>query len=247
MRQPIEPRPGDQAEEHALEAAKRDMLAEFDRAYRVFRDMIASFRELQDLGPAVTMYGSARLPEGHPHYELARATGAALARAGYAVITGGGPGIMEAGNRGAREAGGLSLGFNIVLPHEQGLNPYVDRTLTFDDFFVRKLMLRRYSQGFILMPGGLGTLDEIFETATLIQCGKLARFPIVLMGKEYWQPIADSIREVMLTAGTVGEGEIELFRTDSPDEAVQHVRDHAPDCITRLGPPGKPHALPDPR
>ncbi len=213
------------------EQAPRDLLADFDRAYRVFQDMVASLRALHDLGPAVTIYGSARLHEGHPHYELARRTGAELAKAGFTVITGGGPGIMEAGNRGAHEAGGHSLGFNIVLPHEQGLNPYVDRTLTFDNFFVRKLMLRRYSQGFVLMPGGLGTLDEIFETATLIQCGKIARFPIVLMGVDYWQPIADSLRQVMLSAGTVGEGEIEMFRTDSPAEAVRYIRDNAPGAV----------------
>ena len=228
----VESGAGGQPEADRRADAERDLLTDFDRAYRVFHDMIESFRALQDLGPAVTMYGSARLKEGHPHYELARRTGAELARSGYAVITGGGPGIMEAGNRGAHEAGGQSLGFNIVLPHEQGLNPYVDRTLTFEYFFVRKLMLRRYSQGFILMPGGLGTLDEIFETATLIQCGKLARFPIVLMGVDYWQPIVDSIRQVMLSAGTVGEGEITMFKTDSPEEAVRYVREHAPGTIS---------------
>ena len=216
-----------------LGAGPRDLLVDFDRAYRIFHDLISSFRALQDLGPAVTIYGSARLQEGHPHYELARRTGAALARAGFAVITGGGPGIMEAANRGAKEAGGPSLGFNIVLPHEQGLNPYVDRSLSFEYFFVRKLMLRRYSQGFVLMPGGLGTLDEIFETATLIQCGKLERFPLVLMGVDYWQPIADSIKQVMLASGTVGEGEIEFFRTDSPDEAVAHLRKNAPPVADR--------------
>jgi uncharacterized protein (TIGR00730 family) len=233
MRQPIDSRAGEQSEHDLLGAGPRDLLVDFDRAYRIFHDLIASFRALQDLGPAVTIYGSARLQEGHPHYELARRTGAALARAGFAVITGGGPGIMEAANRGAKEAGGTSLGFNIVLPHEQGLNPYVDRSLTFEYFFVRKLMLRRYSQGFILMPGGLGTLDEIFETATLIQCGKLERFPLVMMGVDYWQPIADSIKQVMLASGTVGAGEIEFFGTDSPEEAVAHLRENAPPVADR--------------
>jgi uncharacterized protein (TIGR00730 family) len=228
MRQSIPSRAGEQAEQDLLGGGPRDLLVDFDRAYRIFHDLIASFRALQDLGPAVTVYGSARLGAGHPHYELARAMGAQLARAGFAVITGGGPGIMEAANRGAKEAGGQSLGFNIVLPHEQGLNPHVDRSLTFEYFFVRKLMLRRYSQGFVLMPGGLGTLDEIFETATLIQCGKIARFPLVLMGVDYWKPIAESLVQVMLSSGTVGAGEIEFFKTDSPAEAVDHIRRNAP-------------------
>jgi hypothetical protein len=228
MRQPIPSRAGDQAEHDLLSGGPRDLLVDFDRAYRIFHDLIASFRALQDLGPAVTVYGSARLAEGHPHYELARRTGAELARAGFAVITGGGPGIMEAANRGAKEAGGQSLGFNIILPHEQGLNPYVDRSLSFEYFFVRKLMLRRYSQGFILMPGGLGTLDEIFETATLIQCEKIERFPLVLMGVDYWKPIADSLVQVMLSAGTVSEGEIRFWKTDDPAEAVRYLRENAP-------------------
>ena len=138
-------------------------------------------------------------------------------------MTGGGPGIMEAANRGAKEAGGLSIGCNIILPHEQGANPYLDRSLDFDYFFVRKIMLRKYSSAFFLMPGGLGSLDEIFETATLIQTGKLQRFPIVLMGSDYWTPITQAIREVMLGEGTLTEGEIDTFLTDSPEEAVAYI------------------------
>ena len=200
-----------------------DLLADFDRAYHVFQDLVTSCRSLYDIGPAVTIFGSARLGEGHPYYKLALEMGKALAQAGYGVLTGGGPGIMEAANRGAKEAGGLSIGCNILLPYEQNPNPYLDRCLNFDYFFVRKVMLRKYSCAFVLMPGGIGTLDEIFETATLIQTGKLPPFPIVMMGSDYWNPVREAIQKVMFESGTFQEGEVGMIITDSPAEAVAHI------------------------
>lgn len=214
--------------EAALLRGTDDLLADFDRAYHVFQSIVTSCRTLYDIGPAVTVFGSARLGEAHPYYRLARELGNELARAGYAVLTGGGPGIMEAANRGAKEAGGLSIGCNIILPQEQTPNPYLDRSLSFDYFFVRKIMLRKYSCAFVLMPGGIGSLDEIFETATLIQTGKLPSFPIVMMGSEYWHPIRNAIREVMFKEGTFKEGEVEVMITDSPSEAVAHINQALP-------------------
>lgn len=209
--------------EAALLRGSDDLLIDFDRAYHIFQSLVSSCRALYDIGAAVTVFGSARLQETHPYYILAQELGSELARAGYTVITGGGPGIMEAANRGAKAAGGLSIGCNILLPHEQAPNPYLDRTLNFDYFFVRKIMLRKYSCAFVLMPGGIGTLDEIFETATLIQTGKIPPFPIVMMGSEYWKPIRNAIREVMFQEGTFKEGEVNLFITDSPAEAVAFI------------------------
>lgn len=214
--------------EAALLKGPDDLLADFDRAYHVFQSLVSSCRALHDIGAAVTVFGSARLKETHPYYLLAQELGSELAKAGYTVITGGGPGIMEAANRGAKAAGGLSIGCNILLPHEQAPNPYLDLTLNFDYFFVRKIMLRKYSSAFVLMPGGIGTLDEIFETATLIQTGKIPPFPIFMMGSEYWKPIRNAIREVMFQEGTFQEGEVNLLITDSPAEAVAHI-----DQITR--------------
>lgn len=209
--------------EAALLGGSDDLLADFDRAYHVFQSLVSSCRALHDIGTAVTVFGSARLKETHPYYILAQELGSELAKAGYTVITGGGPGIMEAANRGAKAGGGLSIGCNILLPFEQAANPYLDRTLNFDYFFVRKIMLRKYSSAFVLMPGGIGTLDEIFETATLIQTGKIPPFPIVMMGSEYWKPIRNAIREVMFQEGTFKEGEVSLFITDSPAEAVAYI------------------------
>jgi len=223
---PDRPTPrGNQA--HAEEAWLRgpdDLLVDFDRAFKIFQEFVRGCRALYDLGPAVTVFGSARFEEGHRYYELARATGRRFAEAGYAVITGGGPGIMEAANRGAQEGGGLSDGCNIHLPKEQEPNPYLDRQLSFDYFFVRKVMLVKYSSAFLQMPGGLGTLDEIFEAATLIQTGKIRRFPIVAMGTDYWGPILSAIGERSLAEGTISEGELGVFSTDSPEEALRHVQ-----------------------
>ncbi|HVH18652.1 MAG TPA: TIGR00730 family Rossman fold protein [Myxococcota bacterium] len=210
--------------EEALLRGSDDLLADFDRAYRMFQEFVGGCRALFDLGPTVTVFGSARFSETHRYYQLARELGGALARRGYAVMTGGGPGIMEAANRGARENGGRSIGCNIVLPHEQKPNPYLDRTIDFDYFFVRKVMLVKYSLGFVLMPGGYGTLDEIFETATLVQTGKIRRFPIVAMGRDYWQGLFDFISQTLFHEGAAEEGEVGGFLiTDSVEEAVAHI------------------------
>ena len=161
------------------------------------------FRKLHFVGPCVTVFGSARFTADHAYYVLAREVGQRLARAGFTVMTGGGPGIMEAANRGAKEAGGYSVGCNIELPQEQKPNPYLDRWITFRHFFVRKLMLVKYSYAFIALPGGFGTLDEIFETATLIQTDKIKDFPLVLVGKEYWRPLLDFLRDRLVEAKTI--------------------------------------------
>ena len=198
--------------------------AELRRAFRIFFECLKGFRKLHFLGPTVTVFGSARFKEGNPHYELAREVGGRLSEVGFAVMTGGGPGVMEAANRGAKEAGGASVGCNIELPHEQYANPYLDTVIDFRYFFVRKLMLVKYSYAFILMPGGFGTMDETFETATLIQTGKIADFPLVLMGSEYWGPLIEFMREDMVRAGTISPDDPDrFFVTDSAREAVRHV------------------------
>jgi len=182
------------------------------------------FRALHFVGPCVTVFGSARFKADHPYYELGRELGARLARAGFTVMTGGGPGIMEAANRGAREAGGRSIGCNIELPHEQQPNPYLDRWITFRHFYVRKVMLVKYSYAFIALPGGFGTLDEMFEIATLVQTGKVREFPIVLMGRDFWGPLTAFVRNRLLVEGTIDPGdEQRLQLTDSPAEAVEWV------------------------
>ena len=209
--------------ERALLHGADDLLVDFDRAVHVFNEMVAGCRTLFDLGKVVTVFGSARFDEDHRYYDLARRLGRKLAEAGYTVMTGGGPGVMEAANRGAKEAGGLSVGCNVVLPHEQSANPYLDRVITFDHFFVRKVMLVKYSSAFVALPGGFGTLDEVFETATLIQTGKMHRFPILIMGGEYWSPLLDFVRTTMIAEGTIGEKEVDLILTDSPDEAVRRI------------------------
>lgn len=195
------------------------------RALRIFRELIRGFRSLHFVGPCVTVFGSARFGEGHPAYEMGRAVGRGLARAGFTVMTGGGPGIMEAANRGAREVGGVSVGCNIELPHEQRPNPYLDLAVTFRYFLVRKLMLVKYSYAFIALPGGFGTLDELFEVATLVQTGKVRDYPIVLMGVAYWKPLVAQLRDVMVAEGTVDARDVDLITvTDSLEEAVALVR-----------------------
>ncbi|HEY8514414.1 MAG TPA: TIGR00730 family Rossman fold protein [Candidatus Binatia bacterium] len=199
-------------------------LAELRRAIGIFVEFIRGFRKLHFVGPCVTVFGSARFPENHRYYALGRATGAELARAGYTVMTGGGPGIMEAANRGAKDVGGCSIGCNIVLPREQRPNPYLDLMLEFRHFFVRKVMLVKYSQAFIALPGGLGTMDEIFETLTLIQTDKILDFPVVLMGRDYWSPLVAWLRDKMVSESTIGVEDLELMTlTDSPEEAVQMI------------------------
>jgi len=208
----------------ALLRGNDDLLVDFDRGFRMFQEFVGGCRALFDVGPAVSVFGSARFHEGHRYYELARALGKALAGRGYTVMTGGGPGIMEAANRGAREGGGHSIGCNIVLPMEQQPNPYLDRSIDFDYFFVRKVMLVKYSLGFVLMPGGYGTLDEIFETVTLVQTGKIQHFPIVAMGSDYWQGMLDFISETMFREGAAEAGEVgDFLVTDSVEEAVAHI------------------------
>ena len=205
-----------------LRVAHRPSEAEV-HARRIANEFLRGFRFFRDVGRCVTVFGSARFPEGHAYYELARETGRHLARAGYAVMTGGGPGIMEAANRGAKEGGGRSLGCNIELPEEQEPNPFLDEWLDFDYFFVRKVMLVKYSCAFVTLPGGYGTLDEIFETLTLIQTGKVARFPMVAMGTDYWEKLIDFARTRMLEEGTIAEDEVDVFSTDGPEEAVAHI------------------------
>jgi uncharacterized protein (TIGR00730 family) len=197
---------------------------ELARALRIFVELLRGFRALHFLGPCVTVFGSARFTEHHPYYALGREVGARLARAGFTVMTGGGPGIMEAANRGAREVGGRSVGCNIELPEEQKPNPYLDRWIAFRHFYVRKLMLVKYSYAFVALPGGFGTLDEIFETAVLIQTGKIQEFPLVLMGREFWQPLMDFFRERLIAEETIAPIDAErILLTDSAAEAVRTI------------------------
>jgi uncharacterized protein (TIGR00730 family) len=174
--------------------------------------------------PAVSFFGSARSPEGSRPYELARATARLFGEAGWAVVTGGGPGVMEAANRGCREGGGLSVGFNIELPHEQGLNPYVDLTMTFRHFYARKTMFVKAAEGFCVFPGGFGTADELFESLTLIQTGKVLHFPVVLVGSAYWKPLLDWVRGQVLPHGMVSPEDLDLLLvTDEPRQALECV------------------------
>lgn len=208
-----------EAESHFL-SGKREHAEELATAGRVFLELVRGFSILGDLGKCVTVFGSARFTEGHRYYELARTLGRRLAEEGYTVLTGGGPGIMEAANRGAREAGGLSIGCNIHLPYEQKPNPYLDRFVEFEYFFVRKVMLVKYSQGFITLPGGFGTMDELFETATLVQTGKIQQFPIIAMGSEFWLNMV-AMRDAAIAEGTISASDRSLYaRTDDVEEAL---------------------------
>jgi uncharacterized protein (TIGR00730 family) len=201
---------------------------ELVEAGRIFSECLKGFRALHFVGPCVTVFGSARFKEDHPYYGLARRTGAELARAGFTVMTGGGPGIMEAANRGAKDAGGTSVGINIVLPVEQQPNPYLDRWVEIRYFFVRKMLLEKYSYAFVAMPGGIGTLDEIFDASVLIQTGKMKNFPFVLMGKSFWTPLLDYMRGVLLSVATIDATDVDRWIvTDSPEEAVATIRDRA--------------------
>ncbi|MBZ5858723.1 LOG family protein [Flavihumibacter profundi] len=192
-------------------------------AFRVFRQFIKGFRTLHFLGPSITVFGSARFSEDHPYYVMARECGKRIAALGFNTMTGGGPGIMEAANRGAFEHGGRSIGCNIQLPYEQKLNPYVTTSITFEHFFVRKVLLVKYSYAFIIMPGGVGTMDEFYETLTLVQTHTITRFPIVLMGKAYYQPVLDYLK-FMAEQKTISWEDINLvLLTDSIDEAMEHI------------------------
>ncbi len=201
---------------------------ELKQAVRVFSEMIRGFRTFHFLGPCVTVFGSARFKSDHVYYELAREVGALLARNGFTVMTGGGPGLMEAANRGAVEAGGTSVGCNIELPVEQLPNPYLDHWISFHHFFVRKLMLVKYSYAFIALPGGFGTLDELFETATLTQTKKIHDFPLVLMGKDFWQPLLDFFRDRLVAERTIDAADWQrMLVTDSATEAAEFITEVA--------------------
>ncbi|WP_285704072.1 TIGR00730 family Rossman fold protein [Microtetraspora sp. NBRC 16547] len=194
------------------------------RVLRIQSEFVEGFGALAELPPAVTVFGSARTGRDSKEYELGARLGRALAEAGFAVITGGGPGVMEAANKGALESGGVSVGLGIELPHEQHMNEYVDLGVEFRYFFVRKTMFVKYSSGFVTLPGGFGTLDELFEALTLVQTRKVTSFPVVLMGTEFWTPLIDWIRSTLVTSGKVSPADVDLIRlTDDPDEAVEII------------------------
>ena len=197
------------------------------RVFRIQAELIDGIETLHDLGPAVSIFGSSRLGEDSPYYQAARAVARTLSEAGLSVITGGGPGVMEAANRGAFGGQGQSVGLNIALPHEQVANPHQDLSLSFRYFFVRKFMFVRYAIGYVIFPGGFGTLDELFESLTLIQTERIRRFPVVLFGTDYWQGLADWMRSRMLACGCISPQDLGLFRmTDSAEEAAQIILQH---------------------
>ncbi len=212
------------------------------RVLRIMGEFVAGFDALAEVGPAVTMFGSSRVGEDDPMYAAARTVARRLAETGFAVITGGGPGIMEAANRGASEAGGLSIGANIELPREQGMNPYVTLALNFRYFFVRKTMFVKYAVGFVIFPGGFGTLDELFEALTLIQTGKLTGFPVVLFGEEYWRGLIAWIDEKLIGEGKIDPQDRDLMIvTDDPEVVVQVMREaHDRNCRNGTVGPGVP-------
>ena len=216
-------RPAAVPADEALLSRSDDLLQDFDRAFRMFQEFVTGCRTLYDIGQAVTVFGSARFDEAHRYYKLARELGRELARHRYTVVTGGGPASWRQ-RTGARGKGRPERRLQHLLPHEQQPNPYLDRIVSFDYFFVRKVMLVKYSEAFVLMPGGYGTLNEIFETVTLVQTGKIRHFPIVAMGRDYWQGMLDFISETMFREGAAAEGEVGGFLvTDSVAEAVEHI------------------------
>jgi uncharacterized protein (TIGR00730 family) len=228
---PLEPRAPATYDEELLGAETTIVLttqSDAERIERVKRELETGFRELGGIGPAVSIFGSARVDEQDSAYEQARRTAQMLGGAGFAVITGGGPGIMEAANRGARDAGTRSVGLNIELPFEQETNPYVDLALPFHHFYTRKVMFVRYACAFVVLPGGFGTLDELFEALTLIQTGKIRHFPVVLMDRSYWRGLIDWTRERLLAEGKIAPQDLDLMRTsDDPAEVVEIVLEGA--------------------
>jgi len=223
--------PGGTQDERLLETPSADEFLHTDtwRVFRIMGEFVQGFEDLAHIKNGVSVFGSARTPPDHPEYRAAQETGALLARAGCTVITGGGPGIMEAANRGAFEVGGASVGCNIELPHEQSSNPYLTLSLKFKYFFVRKMMFVKYSNAFIIFPGGFGTLDELFEALTLIQTHKIHNFPVVLYGSKYWQEMLEWLRGRMLTEGKIVEDDFQrLHVTDSPEEIVSVVKTYDP-------------------
>lgn len=212
-------------EEKAFLEGSRENPQELASAGRIFLEFVRGFQRLGEIGKCVTVFGSARFKEGHPYYALARQLGLRLAQEGFTVMTGGGPGIMEAANRGAKEGGGLSVGCNIQLPSEQRPNPYLDRFVEFEHFFVRKVMLVKYSRAFVVMPGGFGTLDEVFETITLMQTNKLEYFPIVAMGGDFWRKLGEFITSTLVKEGTISASDLALIHaTDSIDRAMKIIK-----------------------
>jgi uncharacterized protein (TIGR00730 family) len=194
--------------------------------FRVMSEFVQGYDTLSRIGPCVSIFGSARTPENHPNYKLAQEIAKKLAQRGYGIITGGGPGIMEAANRGAKEGKGPSVGLNIELPFEQQANPYIDndKSMDYDYFFVRKVMFMKYSQGFVVLPGGFGTLDELFEALTLIQTSKIGRFPIILVNSNYWGGMIDWIKTTMLNEGNIKEEDLDLFKlVDTATEAANLI------------------------
>ncbi len=220
------------AEERFFLEGPQTRSSELWRVLRIAKEFLTGVRALHFVGPCVSVFGSARFQEGHPYYTLARHMGARLSQMGFTVMTGGGPGIMEAANRSAKDVGGASVGCNIILPHEQEANPYLDKLVTFKYFFVRKVMLVKYSYAFIVMPGGFGTLDELFEALTLIQTRKIVEFPVILMGRDYWMPSLTFLHQMVRYATINPEDMNLLFLTDSVDEAAKYIQVHA---IERFG------------
>ncbi len=219
-------------EEHRIRKAFKDKdWAEIKSSdswviFKVMSEFVEGFEKLAKIGPCVTIFGSARTKPNNPYYKMAEEIAYKLVQHGYGVVTGGGPGIMEAGNKGANRAGGKSVGLNIYLPHEQKGNPYIDadKLITFDYFFVRKVMFVKYSQGFIVMPGGFGTLDELSEALTLIQTKKIGRFPIVMVGKKFWAGMLDWIKKTLIVEGMISEEDLDLFNVvDTPEDAVRVI------------------------
>ena len=227
----VTPAPASRADRVLLEGP-HSRRTELWLVLRAMRDFIAGFRTLHFVGPCVTVFGSARFDESHPYYALGREVGGALAGLGFTVMTGGGPGLMEAANRGAREAGGRSVGCNIELSHEQAPNRFLDRWVTCHYFFVRKVLLFKYSYAFVALPGGFGTLDELLEALTLIQTQKIASFPVVLVGTAYWRPFQDLLAQ-LAAAGTIDPADLDLMLvTDDVAAVVRHIERHA---VRRFG------------
>lgn len=211
--------------DYNLLRGRENYFTDLMRSIRIWKEFRHGFTQLNKVGKCVTIFGSARFSEDNPYYKLAYKTAYEIGKAGYAVMTGGGPGIMEAANKGAKDAGALSIGCNIELPAEQTPNPYTDITIRFHHFFVRKVMLLKYSSAFILMPGGFGTMDEIFEVATLIQTRKVCNFPVIVMGSDYWKEIGPFLRKTMIHHKTISESDLHFAKiTDDPHEAVRLIQ-----------------------
>ncbi len=211
-----------------VEAWQQSRVKDLWRIFRIMSEFVEGFEKMSEMGPCVSIFGSARTKPGTKYYKLGEDIAKELVRRGFGVISGGGPGIMEAANKGAQEAGGDSVGLNIVIPHEQEGNPFVDRDklINFDFFFVRKVMFSKYSQGFIVLPGGFGTMDELFEALTLIQTDKATRFPVVLLGTEFWGGLVEWVREQILGNGNISDKDMDLFfLTDDYREAAQIIDD----------------------